>query len=107
MIEQYSTMSSNNSVISQLTIETMMYNIANKDGKKINTLFKRYNNGYKSWEEANKIFLGTNIFYPSSNTNFTVDYVNDLISPEESIKWHYYSQMLRKNTQHAKVKKIQ
>lgn len=82
MIEQYSTMSSNNSVISQLTIETMMYNIANKDGKKINTLFKRYNNGYKSWEEANKIFLGTNIFYPSSNTNFTVDYVNDLISTE-------------------------
>lgn len=84
MLDQFATLD-NTSCISQLTIQAMMYNVASKDSKKVNTLFKRYDNGYKDFASADRIFKNTTIFY-ANNKPFTLQYVNNLVNTQINTK---------------------
>lgn len=79
MLEQFSEGNRNNSTVSQLTVQSLMYNVAKQDNKKINSMFKRYDNGYVDWEHADKIFKNTKIFYPNDK-QFTLMYANNLVN---------------------------
>lgn len=85
MLEQYSKLDDSSNCISQLTIQAMMYNIANKDSKKINTIFKRFDNGYDKWESADRIFKNMTVFYANGNP-FTLQYANNLVNTELDTK---------------------
>lgn len=79
MMEQFSEGNKNNSTVSQLTVQSLMYNVAKQDNKKINSMFKRYDNGYVDWEHADKIFKNTKIYYPNDK-QFTLLYANNLVN---------------------------
>ena len=85
MLAQFAKQDDNSNCISQLTIQGMMYNIAHKNGRKINTIFKTYDNGYKDFDSANRLFDNLTIFYANEKP-FTLQYVNNIVNTEVNEK---------------------
>lgn len=90
ILEQFAKLDNNSNCISQITIQGMMYNIAHKNGRKINTIFKTYDNGYKNFDSSNRLFDNLTIFYANEKP-FTLQYVNNIVNTEINEKLNLFN----------------